>query len=56
MKCGIVFLLWAPHSDVTLDDIDDAFNKLEDELWKEKEALMDQDVNGGEILNLGSDL
>lgn len=35
--------------DVTLDDIDDAFNKLEDKLWKEKEALMDQDIDSGEV-------
>ena len=42
--------LLADPEDVTLDDIDDAFNKLEDELRKEKEALMDQDVDGGEIL------
>ena len=42
--------LLADPVDVTLNDIDDAFNKLEDELWKEKEALMDQDVDGGEIL------
>ena len=42
--------LLANLEDVTLDDIDDAFDKLEDELQKEKAALMDQDVDGGEIL------
>ena len=41
-------LLSSPK-DVSLDDIDDAFN-IEDELQKEKEVLMDQDADGGEIL------
>jgi hypothetical protein len=35
---------------LTLDDIDDAFNKLEDELRKEKELMLDQEVDGEEIL------
>jgi hypothetical protein len=42
-------LLDGPES-LTLDDINDAFDKLEDELWKEKELMLDQEIGGGEIL------
>jgi hypothetical protein len=45
-------LLAGPEG-LTLDDIDAAFEELEDELRKEKEALGDQDVDGGEILEGG---
>jgi hypothetical protein len=45
-------LLAGPEG-LTLDDIDAAFEELENELRKEKEALGDQDVDGGEILKDG---
>jgi hypothetical protein len=38
---------------LTLNDIDAAFKELKDELWKEKEALGDQDVDRGGILKGG---
>ena len=38
---------------LTLDYIDAAFEELENELRKEKEALGDQDVDRGEILERG---
>ena len=38
---------------MTLDDIDTTFEELENELQKEKEALGDQDIDGGDILEIG---